>query len=66
LTFNVTSDIDLRADYEIVYANAIGIIIKQGFNAQAGKYMVVDHENGIESIYISFCWLQPKRPDQNY
>jgi murein DD-endopeptidase MepM/ murein hydrolase activator NlpD len=43
--------IDLRADYEIVYAIAMGIIIKQAYDAGSGKYIVIDHGYGIESIY---------------
>jgi murein DD-endopeptidase MepM/ murein hydrolase activator NlpD len=43
--------IDLRAGYEIVHAIAQGIIMKQGYDARSGKYMVNDHGNGIESIY---------------
>jgi murein DD-endopeptidase MepM/ murein hydrolase activator NlpD len=45
------SGVDLRAGYEIVHAIAMGIIIKQSYDARSGKYMVIDHGNGIESIY---------------
>jgi len=43
--------IDLRADYEIVHTIANGIIVKEGYDARAGNYIVVQHGNGIESIY---------------
>ena len=32
-------------------AIAMGIIIKQGHDARSGKYIVIDHGNGIESVY---------------
>ncbi len=43
--------IDLRADYEIVNAIANGIIIREGYDARAANYIVIQHGNGIESIY---------------
>lgn len=43
--------IDLRADYEIVNAIANGIIIREGYDTRAGNYIVIQHGNGIESIY---------------
>jgi murein DD-endopeptidase MepM/ murein hydrolase activator NlpD len=43
--------IDLRAGYEIVHAIAQGIIMKQGYDARSGNFVVIYHGNGIESIY---------------
>lgn len=43
--------IDLRADYQIVNAIANGIIEKEGYDARAGNFIVIQHGNGIESIY---------------
>ena len=43
--------IDLRADYEMVHTIANGIIVKEGYDARAGNYIVIQHGNGIESIY---------------
>ena len=43
--------VDLRADYEIVNSIANGIIVKEGNDSRAGNYAVIDHGNGIESIY---------------
>ena len=43
--------IDLRADYEIVNTIANGIIVKEGYDSRAGNYIVIQHGNGIESIY---------------
>ena len=43
--------IDLRADYDTVLSIASGIILKEGYSVRAGNFMVVQHGNGIESIY---------------
>ena len=43
--------IDLRADYEIVHAIASGIIEREGYDARAGNFIVIEHGIGIESIY---------------
>lgn len=43
--------VDLRADHEEVIAIADGIIIKTGYGMREGRYMVVLHGRGIESIY---------------
>jgi murein DD-endopeptidase MepM/ murein hydrolase activator NlpD len=43
--------IDLRADYEMVHTIANGIIVKEDYDARAGNYIVIQHGNGIESIY---------------
>ncbi|HEY5369734.1 MAG TPA: M23 family metallopeptidase [Hanamia sp.] len=43
--------IDLRADYEMVNTIANGIIVKEDYDARAGNYIVIQHGNGIESIY---------------
>jgi len=43
--------IDLKADYKIVKTIANGIIAKEGYDKRAGNYIVVQHGNGIESIY---------------
>lgn len=43
--------IDLRADYEIVNTIANGIIVKEGYDTRAGNYEIIEHGNGIESIY---------------
>lgn len=43
--------IDLRADYQIVNAIANGIIAKEGYDARAGNFIVIQHGNSIESIY---------------
>jgi len=43
--------IDLKADYEIVKTIANGFIAKQGYDERAGNYLIIQHGNGIESIY---------------
>ena len=43
--------IDLRANYEFVNSIASGIIVKEGFDTRSGNYIVIQHGNGIESIY---------------
>ncbi|MEO9209559.1 MAG: M23 family metallopeptidase [Ginsengibacter sp.] len=43
--------IDLRANYEAVRSIANGIIVKEGYDSRAGNYIVIQHGNGIESIY---------------
>jgi murein DD-endopeptidase MepM/ murein hydrolase activator NlpD len=43
--------IDLRANYEVVNSIANGIISEEGYDSRAGNYIVIQHENGIESIY---------------
>ena len=43
--------IDLRANYEVVNSIANGIISKEGYDKRAGNYIVIQHGNGIESIY---------------
>jgi murein DD-endopeptidase MepM/ murein hydrolase activator NlpD len=43
--------IDLRANFEIVNAIADGIIVKKDYDARSGNYIVIEHGNGIESIY---------------
>lgn len=42
---------DLRANYNTVLSIACGIILKEGYNFRAGNFMVIQHGNGIESIY---------------
>ncbi|MDQ2719368.1 MAG: M23 family metallopeptidase [Bacteroidota bacterium] len=53
--------IDLRANYEVVNSIAYGIIVKEGYNTRAGNYIVIQHGNGIESIYchLSKFLLKP-------
>lgn len=43
--------IDLRANYDTVYSIATGFISKEGYNDRAGNFLVIQHGNGIESIY---------------
>ena len=43
--------IDLRANYEVVNSIANGIISEEGYDSRAGNYIVIQHGNGIESIY---------------
>jgi murein DD-endopeptidase MepM/ murein hydrolase activator NlpD len=43
--------IDLRANYEIVKSIANGIIVQEAYDARAGNYLIIQHGNGIESIY---------------
>lgn len=43
--------VDFRADHEEVIAIAGGIIVKTGYGTREGRYMVVLHGRGIESIY---------------
>jgi murein DD-endopeptidase MepM/ murein hydrolase activator NlpD len=43
--------IDLRANFEIVNAIANGIIVKEDYDTRSGNYIVIQHGNGIESIY---------------
>ena len=43
--------IDLRANYEVVSSIANGIISVEGYDTRAGNYIVIQHGNGIESIY---------------
>ena len=43
--------IDLKADYKIVKTIANGIIAMEGYNKRAGNYLIIQHGNGIESIY---------------
>lgn len=43
--------IDLRACYDTILSIAGGIIIKEGYNLRSGNFMIVDHGNGVESIY---------------
>ena len=43
--------IDLRANYEVVHSIASGIISEEGYDTRAGNYIVIQHGNGIESIY---------------
>ncbi|MDE3185123.1 MAG: M23 family metallopeptidase [Bacteroidota bacterium] len=43
--------IDLKADYKIVKTIANGIIAKEGYDKRAGNYLIIQHENRIESIY---------------
>ena len=53
--------IDLRANFEIVYSIANGIIVKGDYDTRAGNYIVIQHGNGIESIYchLSKFFLKP-------
>ena len=43
--------IDLRANYEVVNSIANGIISEEGYDSRAGNYIIIQHGNGIESIY---------------
>lgn len=43
--------IDLRANYDTVLSIADGIILKESYNVRAGNFMIIDHGNGVESIY---------------
>lgn len=43
--------IDLRANYDTVLSIACGMILKEGHNLRSGNFMVIQHGNGIESIY---------------
>ena len=43
--------VDLRADHEYVIAIADGIIVKAGYGMREGRYMVILHGGGVESIY---------------
>ena len=43
--------IDLRANYEIVNAIADGIIVREDYDTRSGNYIIIQHRNGIESIY---------------
>jgi len=43
--------IDLKADYKIVKTIANGFIAMEGYNKRAGNYLIIQHGNGIESIY---------------
>ncbi|HET7117950.1 MAG TPA: M23 family metallopeptidase, partial [Hanamia sp.] len=54
--------IDLRADYDTVLSIACGMILKEGYSSRSGNFMIIDHGNGIESIY---CHLSKflMRPD---
>ena len=50
--------IDLRANYEIVIAIATGIIVREDYGTRSGNYIIIQHRNGIESIYChlsKFC-----------
>ena len=53
--------IDLRAGNDTVQSISSGIIIKEGYNSRAGNFLVIQHENGIESIYchLSSFLLRP-------
>lgn len=48
---NFHTGIDLRANYDTVYSIASGFISKEGYNDRAGNFLVIQHGNGIESIY---------------
>jgi murein DD-endopeptidase MepM/ murein hydrolase activator NlpD len=43
--------LDLRANFEIVNAISDGIIVKEDYDTRSGNYIVIQHGNGIESIY---------------
>lgn len=43
--------IDLRADYEMVNTIAMGIVAEEGYNAIAGNYLIIQHGNGLKSLY---------------
>ena len=43
--------IDLKANFGIVNAIADGIIVKEDYDTRSGNYIVIEHGNGIESIY---------------
>ena len=43
--------IDIRADYEMVHTIANGIIVKEDYEPRTGNYLVIEHGDGIESIY---------------
>jgi murein DD-endopeptidase MepM/ murein hydrolase activator NlpD len=47
----LNANIDLRADYEIVHSIANGIIVKEDYDPRAGNYLVIEHGDGIESMY---------------
>jgi len=55
--------IDLRAEYEIVNSIANGIIVKESYDERAGNYMVIQHGNGIESIYCHLSKFLFRRGD---
>lgn len=53
--------IDLRAYYDTVLSIARGIILKEGYSLKAGNFLIIQHGNGIESIYchLSSFLLEP-------
>lgn len=53
--------VDLRADHDTVLSIARGIILKEGYSLKAGNFLVIQHRNGIESIYchLSSFLLNP-------
>ena len=55
--------IDLRANYEIVNAIADGIIVREDYDTRAGNYIVIQHRNGIESIYCHLSKFFRKQGD---
>ncbi len=56
-TYRFHSGIDIRANYEPVYAFANGIVAETGYDNLNGNYCKINHGNAIETIYAHLSQL---------
>ncbi len=62
--FKMHNGIDLKANYDRVYAIMNGEVKETGFDKERGKYMKVSHSDRIETIYLHLSEIYYKKGEK--